>query len=63
LDDGRYLIWRFILFIVYRKEDPMRNTCCALGMAGEYSAQQFVVTGVVSRQCGRIGGEGEIMLK
>jgi hypothetical protein len=42
----------------------MRNTYCALCVVGEYSTQQFVVvTGVVSTECGRIGGEREIILK
>jgi hypothetical protein len=42
----------------------MRSTGCALGVVGEYREQQFVVaTGVFSRECGRIGGEGKIILK
>jgi hypothetical protein len=40
----------------------MCSTCCAVGVVGEYREQQFVVTGVVSRPCGRVGG-GEIILK
>jgi hypothetical protein len=36
----------------------MCNTCCALGVVGEYREHQFVVvTGVVSRKYGRFGGE------
>ena len=35
-----------------------------MGVVGEYSEQQFLVAaGVVSRSCGRIGGEGKIILK
>jgi len=42
----------------------MCSTCCALGVVGEYREQQFVVaTGVVSIPCGRLGGEGKIILK
>ena len=42
----------------------MCSTCCALGVAGEYREHKFVVvTGVVIRPCGRLGGEGKIILK
>ena len=42
----------------------MCSTCCALGVVGEYREYQFLVaTGVVSRPCGRLGGEGKIILK
>jgi hypothetical protein len=42
----------------------MRNTCCALGVVGEYSEHHFVVvTVVVSTPCGRLGGEEKIILK
>ena len=37
---------------------------CVLGVVGEYRKHQFVVvTGVVSRPYGRIGGAGKIILK
>ena len=42
----------------------MCSTCCAMGVVGEYCEQQFLVaTDVVSRPCGRLGGEGKIILK
>jgi hypothetical protein len=42
----------------------MCSTSCALGLVGEYREQQIVVvTGVVSRTCGRVGGEEKIILK
>jgi hypothetical protein len=42
----------------------MCSKCCAVGVVGEYREQQFLVaTGVVSRSCGGIGGEGKIILK
>jgi len=45
-------------------ECHMYSTCCALGVDGEYREHQFVVaTGVVSRTCGRLGGEEKIILK
>jgi len=41
----------------------MCSTCCAVSVVGEYREQQFVVaTGVVSRQCGRLGGDGKKIL-
>jgi hypothetical protein len=42
----------------------MCSTCSALGVVGEYREHQwFVVTGVISRPCGRLGGEEKIILK
>ena len=42
----------------------MCSTCCAVGVVGEYREHQFLVSsGVVSRPCERIGGEGKILLK
>ena len=42
----------------------MCTTCCALGLIGEYREHQFVVvTDVVSRTCGRLGGEEKIIIK
>jgi hypothetical protein len=33
----------------------MCSTCCALGLVGEYIEHQIVVvTGVISRTCGRV---------
>jgi len=41
----------------------MCSTCCAVGVVAEYREYQFLVaTGVVSRPCGRIGGEGKIII-
>jgi hypothetical protein len=38
--------------------------CCALGLVGEYREHQFVVvTGVINRLCGRLGGYEKIILK
>jgi hypothetical protein len=42
----------------------MCSTFCALYLVGEYRENQFsVVTSVVSRTCGRLGGEEKIILK
>ena len=42
----------------------MCSTCCALGVVGIYCVQQFVfVTFVANRPFGRLGGEGEIILR
>jgi hypothetical protein len=40
----------------------MCSTCCALGLDGEYREHQFVVvTGVISRLCGRLFREEKII--
>ena len=42
----------------------MCSTCCALGVVGGYREHQFVVvTGVISRPCGKHGGEEKMILK
>ena len=42
----------------------MCSTCCALGVVEEYREHQFLVaTLVISRTCGRRGGEEKIILK
>jgi hypothetical protein len=42
----------------------MCSTCCALGLLEEYREHKFLVsTGVVSRTCGRLGGEEKVILK
>jgi hypothetical protein len=42
----------------------MCSTCCALGVIGKNCEHQFLVaTDVVSKPCGRLGGEIKIILK
>jgi hypothetical protein len=42
----------------------MCSTCCALGVVGVYREDQLVVvTGVVSRQCGKLVIKEKIILK